>query len=73
MTVSGLGISFLPRHCLRPIVDAGLLSIVKVTPELPDIHYVAMCRGGQRSSLIASIVLLARECCDFSRALITGE
>ncbi|MGJ7611239.1 MULTISPECIES: LysR family transcriptional regulator [unclassified Variovorax] len=72
MTVSGLGISFLPRECMRPIIDAGLLSIVRVTPALPEINYVAIFKGDQHSSLVASIVLLAQECCDFGRALNTS-
>lgn len=73
MTVSGLGISFLPRKCLQPVVEAGLLSVVRVTPSLPEIQYTAIYKGEQRSSLIASIVLLAHECCDFSRALNTSQ
>lgn len=68
MTVSGIGISPLPRRCLAPMIDHGLLQVIKVTPEIPDITYAAMCRTEQRSTLIDSIVLLAQACCDFTRA-----
>lgn len=68
MTVSGIGVSHLPMHCLSPMIAAGLLQVVKVTPTLPDINYVAIYRTEQRSTLVASIILLAQECCDFTRA-----
>ena len=68
MTVAGIGISPLPRHCLTPMIEQGLLQVIKVTPAIPDMTYVAMCRVEQRSTLINSIILLAQESCDFSRA-----
>lgn len=67
MTVSGLGISYLPRHCLTPLLDAGTLEIVKTTPALPETNYAAMYKGENRSTLISSIVMLAQESCDFTR------
>lgn len=72
LTVSGLGISYLPRECIDPMVKAGILEVIKVTPTLPDVTYVAMHKGAQHSTLISSIVLLAQECCDFTRMFQTG-
>ncbi|MCY1229472.1 HTH-type transcriptional regulator BenM [compost metagenome] len=72
MTVSGIGISPLPRDCLAPMVDLGLLQPIKVTPAIPDITYVAMSRSEQRSTLIDSTVLLAQECCDFTQVFQPG-
>jgi DNA-binding transcriptional LysR family regulator len=71
MTVSGLGLTYLPRHCLQPMVDAGMLSLVKVTPGLPRTHYVALHLSDQRSSFVKSIIKLAQECCDFDRMFQT--
>jgi len=71
MTVSGLGVSLLPRYCLSPLIDANLLDVVEVAPTLPEITYVAIYRGEQRSAMVASIVALAQECCDFTRTLLT--
>lgn len=68
MTVAGIGISPLPQHCLTPMIEQGLLQTVKVTPAIPDITYVAMCKAEPRSTLIDSIILLAQESCDFTRA-----
>jgi DNA-binding transcriptional LysR family regulator len=73
MTVSGLGVSHLPRDCLAPMVDAGMLDILKVTPALPDVSYVAAYKSEQRSTLVASIIMLAQECCDFTRAFQTAD
>lgn len=72
MTVSGLGFSYLPRLSLEPMLQADYLQILKVTPALPKTHYVAAYKSEQRSTLISSIVLLAQECCDFSRVLQTS-
>ncbi|MET3497886.1 DNA-binding transcriptional LysR family regulator [Variovorax boronicumulans] len=67
LTVSGLGVSYLPRECLSPMVDAGMLAVIEVTPPLPVVRYVAMHKGEHRSALTSSIVMLAQECCDFTR------
>jgi hypothetical protein len=40
--------------------------VIDVTPALPPIAYVALHKGEHRSALVASIVMLAQECCDFS-------
>ncbi|GHU19713.1 LysR family transcriptional regulator [Betaproteobacteria bacterium] len=66
MTVAGLGISYLPRDCLRQMTASGLLEEVESSPSLPEITYVAMYLWEKKSSLIHSIVRLAQECCDFS-------
>src|SRR5207253_3954260 len=71
MTVSGLGVTYLPWRCLMPMVDAGMLAILKVTPPFPATRYVALYRGDQRSSLIASVTTLAQDSCDFDRIFQT--
>jgi DNA-binding transcriptional LysR family regulator len=71
MTVSGLGVTYLPWRCLKPMIDSGMLAMLKVTPPLPATRYVALYRGDQRSSLIASVTLLAQQSCDFTRMFQT--
>lgn len=73
LTVSGLGISYFPRKCLEPMLAAGMLEVIKATPALPEATYVAMYKGEQRSTLSSSIILLAQECCDFTRMFQTGK
>ncbi|MBT2326428.1 LysR family transcriptional regulator [Variovorax paradoxus] len=67
LTVSGLGVSYLPRQCLEPLVQAGMLSVLDVTPALPVVRYIAMHKGEHRSALSSSIIMLAQACCDFTR------
>jgi DNA-binding transcriptional LysR family regulator len=65
MTISGLGVSHLPRKCLQPLVRDGSLAVIKTVPELPDVGYVVAHKADRRSELITSIVTLAQEACDF--------
>ncbi|HUG24647.1 LysR family transcriptional regulator [Piscinibacter sp.] len=67
LTVSGFGISYLPPAAVQPMVDQGLLEVLDVKPALPDAAYAAAIRRDQSSSLMSSIVQLAKETCDFSR------
>ncbi len=71
MTVSGLGFSYLPKQCLEPMIQSNFLQVLKITPALPKTNYVAAYKSDHRSTLISSIVLMAQECCDFSRVLQT--
>jgi len=67
MTVAGLGISYLPRHCLSDLTSNGSLAVLRISPALPKVDYIAMYRGEMHSSLLASIILLAQNCVDFTR------
>lgn len=67
LTVSGFGISYLPPAAVQPMVDQGLLEVLDVRPGLPDATYAAATRREKGNSLMASLVKLARETCDFSR------
>lgn len=66
-TVSGLGVSYLPRECLSPLVAANMLEVLQVMPPLPAVRYVAMHTGERRSTLTSSLVSLAQQSCDFTR------
>lgn len=65
LVVSGLGVTYLPFRCLSPLIAAGMLKAIEVAPPLPPMHYVAMHKGEHRSTLVAAVVMLAQECCDF--------
>lgn len=73
LTVSGLGVSYLPRHCLQPLVDAGMLAVLDVDPPLPPVPYVALAPAAPRSALVASLIMLAQSCCDFGRAFQAAQ
>jgi len=67
LTISGMGISYLPRKCLATMVDSGALAVLTVTPALPPATYAAICKSDQRSNLVLSIAMLAQQTCDFGR------
>jgi hypothetical protein len=69
MTVSGLGLTYLPWRCLKPMVDSGVLAKLKAASCRR--RYIALYRSDQRSSFIASVTKLAQESCDFSRIFQT--
>lgn len=68
LTLSGFGASYLPRQCMAPLVELGMLSVIEVEPALPPVPYVAMYKGEVRSTLTSALIMLAQSCCDFSRA-----
>jgi DNA-binding transcriptional LysR family regulator len=72
MTVAGLGVSRLPQDCMRPLVEAGLLQVLKVKPVAPNVTYVVSYKKEVASTFLTSIVRLAKECCDFTRLFQTG-
>ncbi|WP_347554134.1 LysR family transcriptional regulator [Robbsia sp. KACC 23696] len=70
LTLSGVGVSYLPRQCLQYLVDGGALGIIKTVPPLPAISYVAMYRASHARALTVEVATLARECCDFNVLLL---
>lgn len=65
MAASGMGLSYLPRQCLVPMVESGALEVLNVFPELPPAGYAAVFRSDHHSTLVSSIATLAQEWCDF--------
>ena len=50
MAASGLGITYLPRKCLGPIIDGGRTRDRENSPMLPEVSYVAMHKSRQHST-----------------------
>ncbi|OWT77031.1 MULTISPECIES: LysR family transcriptional regulator [unclassified Achromobacter] len=71
LTISGLGISYLPKNCLTPMLESGVLQLLTVTPTLPPASYAAVFKGELGSTIIRSIADLAAEQCDFGRIFQT--
>lgn len=67
LTLSGVGISYLPRQCLSPLVNQGRLQVIETEPALPPIHYIAVHRADRLQGLSVEVARLAARCCDFSR------
>ncbi|GAB3626858.1 LysR family transcriptional regulator [Pandoraea terrae] len=73
MTVSGLGISYLPKVSFRHLVSAGMLQTIDVTPPLPAVTYVAVLKANRRSDLMSAFISLAQKYCDFSDVLLSSR
>jgi DNA-binding transcriptional LysR family regulator len=69
LAVAGLGLTYLPRECFKPLVDEGKLKIVPTRPALPEMAYAAMCRNDRPFTFTSQVARLARATCDFSRQL----
>lgn len=65
LTVSGLGISYLPQHCFVGMVEAGMLKTLAVKPALPAVKYVALFDKDPQSALFSTLIELAQQACDF--------
>ena len=70
LTLSGLGVSYLPKACLGHMLERGALDIIKTRPALPPVSYVALHRAEQAHALTAAIAQLASQCCDFKSNLL---
>lgn len=66
LTISGLGVSYLPVRCLGGLMEQGLLCVLKTDPPLPKVSYMAMYRKDRAGTLIPSVAALAKQSCDFS-------
>lgn len=69
LTAAGLGVTYLPLECFRPLVDEGKLTIIKTDPELPPVPYMAMYRNDRPCAFVTEVASRAVELCDFSRQL----
>lgn len=67
MTISGIGISFLPVRSYRPQLDLGTLVMLDVASPLPPVEFVALFPLGQSYSLAQTIAELATKVSNFAR------
>ena len=70
LTLSGLGVSYLPKACLSRMLARRALVVVRTRPALPPVRYIAMHRADQAHSLSAAVARLAAQSCDFTANLL---
>ncbi|MBP0616145.1 LysR family transcriptional regulator [Jiella mangrovi] len=70
LTVSGLGLSYLPGKCLSHLVRQKVLHVARTSPRLPTTNYIAMYQPAQPVDFHGEVARLCRECCDFSRLVL---
>jgi DNA-binding transcriptional LysR family regulator len=69
LTLSGMGISYLPRGIFETIIQSGQLQVIKTTPAIPRIPYVLMCRKGVADDFLRFVTSVVTDTCDFTRML----
>lgn len=67
LTLSGLGVSYLPRQVMAPLIAAGRLNVLRTDPPLPRIPYVMMMRKADDDEFLRFVSSAALSTCDFSR------
>ena len=60
LTIAGLGVSYLPKEAVGQMLDEGSLALIKVTPALPPVTYVAW-------AIVWASVILGSAIFSFSR------
>jgi DNA-binding transcriptional LysR family regulator len=70
LTVSGLGVSFLPKDCLTHLIDHGALRTARTTPALPKVQYVAIYMRTHHVDFLGEVARICQACCDFSRLVL---
>lgn len=65
LTMLGLGISYLPPSYFGPLVASGELRKLNVAPDLPRVHYYVVYKKSVLSPIVAKIIELAQQVCDF--------
>lgn len=73
LTVSGLGVSYLPQQCLSHLVKQNILRVARTTPTLPTVQYVAMYLPAQPVDFHGEVASLCQECCDFSHHVLQAN
>ncbi|WP_058545166.1 LysR family transcriptional regulator [Pseudomonas fluorescens] len=73
LTLSGLGISYLPKECLAPLLEQGLLRVIETRPGLPQVRYAALHRADRLLGLSVEVARLAAQTCDFGTMLLQGR
>jgi DNA-binding transcriptional LysR family regulator len=68
LTISGLGICYLPRGIFEESIASSKLKVLRSTPVIPRILYVLMFDKSRADDFVQLIASIATETCDFTRA-----
>ncbi|MEI2416521.1 LysR family transcriptional regulator [Orrella sp. JC864] len=69
LTLAGVGICYLPRRLFEPDIQSGQLRVIRSTPPVPRIPYVALYEKARADELLRYVASMATETCDFSGAM----
>ncbi len=67
LTIAGLGVSYMPSACFEDLVQGGLLAVLRTSPALPKLTYVAAYRRDRASAFQGHVAAVCTRVCDFTR------
>ena len=67
MTMSGFGVSYLPKSFAQTLAAQGRLQVLAAEQRLPSVPYTVMYRSNDESPVVDAIARFAQRCCDFSQ------
>lgn len=67
MTMSGFGVSYLPKSFAQTLVAQGRLQVLAAEQRVPSVPYAVMYRSDDESPVVDTIARFAQRCCDFSQ------
>lgn len=70
LTISGMGITYLPLKPLEHLIKEDKLRILDFNPKLPRIRYSAVYRADRDSGIIPEIAEIANRTCTFEKFII---
>jgi DNA-binding transcriptional LysR family regulator len=65
LTLSGLGISYLPRKIFDTQISSGRLKVIRSSPAIPRVAYVALYEKSNADEFLRFVAAMATETCDF--------
>jgi DNA-binding transcriptional LysR family regulator len=69
LTLSGLGISYLPKRVFQGLIASDQLKVIRTNPPLPRAPYVAMYKKAHADDFMRHVACLASDLCDFTRSV----
>lgn len=67
MTMSGFGVSYLPKSFAETLAAQGRVQVLAAEQRLPSVPYAVMYRSNDESPVVDAIAHFAQRCCDFSQ------
>nr|WP_158447266.1 LysR family transcriptional regulator [Paraburkholderia sp. BL8N3] len=68
LTVTGLGVSLLPRTSYHAEISAGKLRVIDTAPQIGPVQFVALRRHTATDPIVAAVAALALETSEFARS-----
>lgn len=69
LTLSGVGICYLPRRIFDDMISMGQLRVIRSTPAIPRVPYVLLYEKSKADDFLRFVTAVATDTCDFTRTM----